>query len=103
MKTTVVNIKTDDFDVYIGRSNSKYSSIWGNPFSHLNNSAARYKVATREEAVEKYRDWILTQPELLNRLEELRGKRLGCWCKPLKCHGDVLVEMLESKKNNSIF
>jgi hypothetical protein len=21
---------------------------------------------------------------------ELRGKVLGCWCKPLDCHGDVL-------------
>lgn len=22
---------------------------------------------------------------------ELRGKILGCWCKPLDCHGDVLI------------
>jgi hypothetical protein len=25
----------------------------------------------------------------------LRGKNLGCWCKPGPCHGDVLVEMLQ--------
>lgn len=101
--TTVVNIKTSDYDVYIGRSNSTMSSIWGNPFSHLSKSAARYKVNSRKEAVEKYREWIKTQPELLAKLETLRGKRLGCWCKPLECHGDVLVEMLESNKNVSIF
>ena len=25
----------------------------------------------------------------------LRGKRLGCVCKPKACHGDVLVELIE--------
>lgn len=29
-------------------------------------------------------------------LEPLRGKVLGCWCKPLPCHGDVIVELLEA-------
>lgn len=28
-------------------------------------------------------------------LPELKG-RLGCWCKPEACHGDVLVELLEA-------
>lgn len=28
-------------------------------------------------------------------LEPLRGKRLACWCHPLPCHGDVIVELLE--------
>ena len=101
-KTSVVNIKNDDYDVYIGRSNSKYSGIWGNPFSHLEKSAAMYKVSTREEAVDKYREWVVKQPHLMAQLETLRGKRLGCWCKPKACHGDVLVELLENK-NVSIF
>jgi Domain of unknown function (DUF4326) len=26
-------------------------------------------------------------------LPELRGKTLVCWCAPLPCHGDVLVEL----------
>ncbi len=26
---------------------------------------------------------------------ELRGKRLGCWCAPLPCHGDVLSRVAE--------
>ena len=26
-------------------------------------------------------------------LGELGGKRLGCWCAPLSCHGDVLVKL----------
>jgi len=27
-------------------------------------------------------------------LHELKGKRLGCFCKPKLCHGDVLVELI---------
>lgn len=31
----------------------------------------------------------------LSELEELYGKRLGCWCKPKRCHGDALAEAAE--------
>lgn len=78
------------YDVYIGRG-----SIWGNPFSHMENTQAQFKVETREEAIEKYREWILTKPHLLKRLPELKGKKLGCYCHPKACHGDVLVELIE--------
>ncbi len=89
-ETTVVHCKREAFDIYIGRP-----SIWGNLFSHVDRSRAKYVVETREEAIEAYFEWILTQPKLLSKLESLRGKRLGCWCKPQSCHGDVLVELLK--------
>ena len=93
MKTIVVNKKTNPvYDVYIGRG-----SKWGNPFSHSYGTMARFKVDTRQEAIEAYRQWILTQPELLNSLQELKGKVLGCFCKPLDCHGDVLVDLIEKQ------
>lgn len=76
----VVHCKKEKFDVYIGRP-----GIWGNPFS-----LDKY---TRTEAIEKYREWIKTQPDLLKKLPELKGKTLGCWCKPKECHGDVLIEL----------
>lgn len=84
----VVHCKKEKFDIYIGRP-----SIWGNPFSHKDGTKATYKVSTREEAIDKFRDWIAQQPELLNKLPELKGKVLACWCKPLACHGDVLLEL----------
>jgi len=91
MATTLVNIKrNEEYDVFIGRP-----SQWGNPFSHLPNTLAKYKVSSREEAVDKYREWILTQPLLLANLHELRDKRLGCFCAPKLCHGHVLLELLE--------
>lgn len=81
-------------NIYIGRG-----SIWGNPYSHEEHSAAEEIVATREEAIEKYRAYILSRPDLMARLEELEGKRLGCWCKPKSCHGEVLLELLWRRKN----
>jgi hypothetical protein len=94
MGTTLANIKRDEeYDVFIGRP-----SKWGNPFSHLPSTLAQYKVSCREEAVDKYREWILTQPRLLADLEELRGKRLGCFCAPKLCHGHVLIELLENSE-----
>jgi len=53
---------------------------------------------SREEVIAKYKDWIVSQTDLINNLSELEGKTLGCWCHPLKCHGDVLIELLNNRK-----
>ncbi len=92
LKTRVVHCKKEKYDIYIGRP-----SKWGNPFSHLENTMAEFKVASREEAIEKYREWINNKPDLLNSLLELKNKILGCWCSPKSCHGDVLIELLEER------
>lgn len=84
--TWVVHCKQSDYDVYIGRP-----TCWGNPFTHKDGTVAQYKVASREDAIATYEEWILAQPELVARAKaELKGKVLGCWCHPLACHGDVL-------------
>jgi hypothetical protein len=84
----VVHCKREPFDVYIGRG-----SIWGNPFSHLRESKALFKVNSREEAIEKYTEWLLEQPHLLRKIATLKNKVLGCWCDPLPCHGHILTEL----------
>lgn len=76
---------------YIGRG-----SIWGNDFSHLPKSSASTKVDSRDEAIDSYETNIT--PELLLRLDELQGMILGCWCKPKRCHGDVLLKLLHFKE-----
>lgn len=83
METTVVHCKRQSYDVYIGRP-----SKWGNPFTIG-------KDGTREEVIAKYLEYILNNDELMDALPELKGKRLGCWCAPLLCHGDVLKELCE--------
>jgi Domain of unknown function (DUF4326) len=90
VKTRVVNKYTEPFDVYIGRG-----SKWGNPYSWKPGTKAKYMVSSREEAIQKYKEWVLQQPTLMNSLHELKGKTLGCFCKPAPCHGDVLVELVE--------
>ena len=90
-KTRVVNKYKEVYDVYIGRG-----SKWGNPFTHIadKKTKADFVVASRDEAIESYRDWLLNQPQLLKDLDELKGKTLGCFCKPKRCHGDILVELV---------
>jgi hypothetical protein len=58
---------------------------------------AKYVVGSRDEAVERYREWITDGDgtHLLNDLNELKGKKIGCWCMPKSCHGDVLVELIK--------
>jgi len=92
----VVHCKRDSFDVYVGRP-----SIYGNMFSHKTGTIAKFKVSTLEDALEKYEQWILSQPGLIALVKrELKGKRLGCWCRPvggfagrLLCHGQILARI----------
>lgn len=108
--TKVVNVKTDKFDIYIGRGKGDTLYHFGNPFSHLPfaRTTATIKVETREEAVDCYRQWLKgvghtdLEPDrrqwILERLSQLKGKILGCWCTPEACHGDVLVEMINESQ-----
>lgn len=84
-ETKVVHCKKEPFDIYIGRP-----SKWGNPFKIGRDG-------TREEVISKYEAYIMTQPKLIEALSELEGKVLGCYCKPLACHGDILKIMIESE------
>lgn len=81
----VIHVKRDGWNspnhAYIGRP-----SPWGNPFMIG-------KDGTREEVIEKYREWILNNPKLQADLWTLRGRDLACWCSPKACHGDVLLEL----------
>lgn len=79
--TVVVNSRTDDYDIYIGRG-----SKWGNPFVMRDKSDNE-----RERVCDAYEAWFMNQPDLVNSLHELKGKRLGCFCKPKRCHGDFLA------------
>lgn len=92
METRVVHCKKEPYDIYIGRG-----SKWGNPYTHIKDreTKAEYVVSTREQAIKLYRDWILLRPDLLADLHELKGKRIGCYCFPKSCHGDILVELIK--------
>jgi len=88
--TTVVNKDAGSrFDIYIGRG-----TPFGNPYPI---GAA----GDRAEVIRKYKydfdrrllDFFLDHDE---KVAALRGKVLGCHCKPYACHGDVIAEYINS-------
>ncbi|MEZ5184769.1 MAG: DUF4326 domain-containing protein [Candidatus Nanopelagicales bacterium] len=85
-RPTVVNLRAVDLqDGDVVRIDRR--TEWGNP----------YRIGpdgNRARVIEAYRLWIGTRPDLLERLPELAGKRLACWCAPRACHGDVLGELV---------
>jgi hypothetical protein len=95
--TKVVHCKKESYDVYIGRPGR-----FGNPFSHKENTLAKFKVESRKEAIKKFKEYLLSldKNELDIILNELKGKTLGCWCKPKLCHGDVYVELIINLEKN---
>ena len=62
--------------------------IFGNPF-------VIGRDGTRTEVIAKYKAWAPTQPRIMAALPELAGKNLICWCAPLPCLGDVLLDMVQ--------
>ena len=78
--------------VYIGRANRRY----GLPESKWNNPYRIRKQGKRDEVIAKFREYLLGNARLMAELHELRGRDLVCWCAPLPCHGDVLLELANS-------
>lgn len=95
-QTRVVHVKEAPFDTYIGRTCDRFSaSPWANPFKIGPDGS-------REEVIERYHQHIMESPELLQRIPELRGRTLGCWCKSADaphtlCHGDVLAALADGR------
>lgn len=94
--TRVINIKTN---TKYDKDNSEYEyigrgSYWGNPHSMFEYGD------TREEVIRKFqydfdRDMFINKKK--DQVYKLNGKRLGCFCKPSSCHGDVLANYLNSQ------
>lgn len=114
---TVVNKykhKPTENDFYIGRGKL------GNPYTHLDNTKARFRVSSREEAVEHYKIYInnilngvviendeqnllgnIFKQKYLEELQKIKNATekqdiyLVCFCAPKSCHGDVIKEIIE--------
>lgn len=88
-------------------------SVLSNIYSHNPNSAAKYIVESRLEAVRLYKEYFLKEvkKEGAFRNEVIRIFRLAkeydiyllCCCKPLLCHGDIIKEFLEEMLKDEIF
>lgn len=76
--------------VYIGRG-----SKWGNPF-HIGGDDDRAAVISKHAA------WLRDQHYLLRALDDLRGCDLVCFCAPLGCHGDLLLWLANTTREERV-
>ena len=83
----IVNLKREENQVYIGR---------GSPYGN------KFKIGAdgnRAEVIEKFKLHLLSSPDLQDKIKKLKGKVLGCYCSPLPCHGDVIINFLKGELN----
>lgn len=73
-----------------GKRFPEVASPWANPFKvdkGLKFALGKFEGYMRAKLDE--------DEQLRAELLALRGKTLGCWCKPSGCHGDILLELIE--------
>lgn len=107
--TKVVNIRDaprgwmhDEAYVYVGRerfdlsyedAERGFDGRFGNPY------ILRFE-AHRDRVLSLYETWfarrMTTDATFKWRIASLWGKTLVCFCKPLRCHGDVIAEWLDA-------
>lgn len=97
MRTIAVHMSSG-CDVLIDRT-----TPWGNPFTHKPSALAEVRVDSRDEAIEAFAEWVTESLDpkavwIRDHVHTLRGKRLGCWCPPRRCHGEVLADMADGRE-----
>ena len=94
MKTKIVNLKHEKYDIYIGRSGHNKDGYFGricpicrNSHNDAGDTIRCYTIyfISRMQHDTMFKEMVL----------QLRGKVLGCFCKPGPCHGDVIKEYLD--------
>ncbi|MBT2420574.1 DUF4326 domain-containing protein [Streptomyces sp. ISL-22] len=99
MTTRRVRVQGDYFHpqlppgaVYVGRRAPHL------PGHALRNPYSVKACGSPQEAVRRYRRWLLSREDLLTLVRDLRGQALACWC-PLDrpCHVDVIAELADAE------
>jgi hypothetical protein len=93
-----VNPAHNNFDIYIGREWAGIpQSPFHNPF-HIGKDGDRKEVLLIFAVY-----WYAPEQKWLRDLALARvrdNEILGCWCKPLDCHGDLVVGYVNWKRQN---
>lgn len=78
------------YDVYVGRECKRRG--WNLERSKFANPYAVGRDGSRADVCRLYIAHLKRNPHLVRDARvELRGKVLGCWCKPQACHADTLA------------
>lgn len=87
MTTKVVHIEREPYDVYIGRG-SQFAAAHGGDF--LRRDALK-------EFAEMFAYKLEINPNFKAAVLRLKGKTLGCHCKPKACHGDIIAAWVDAQ------
>jgi len=92
--TRAVNLRREPYDTYIGRAGKGQSGYFGNPYRVQEHGRA---------ALDLFRVYFLRRMDddsvFRARVLALRGQRLGCFCKPSPCHGDIIAEWIDAQED----
>ena len=95
----------DENNAYVGRNGRIFitengeKTIYHYPKSKWHNPYRADKTNTLDDVLDLYSqhlDNVLQDEENMKEFLLLKGKVLGCWCKPNKCHGDIIAAKLNS-------
>ena len=95
IRTKVVNIEDNRHAIYIGKkTKERDKSYFASPFSFSPNE-------DRELTLKKYSDYFYYRIEIdsifLGEIMKLKNRIIGCTCKPLACHGDIIANFLDNE------
>jgi hypothetical protein len=94
-ETVVINQKVDLAAMKYAEENGKY--VRCDRFSDFGNPFEMDKDGDRDEVCDNYEQHYLPfKPSIHKQLVKLKGKALGCWCAPLRCHCDTLKELINA-------
>lgn len=92
----IVNMRAKPYDVYIGRAGKGRDGYFGNPFQLTNYRDQVERARVLSQFTEWFNSRVVADAEYAQRVLNLRGRRCGCFCKPLPCHGDVMALWVEN-------
>lgn len=102
--TTLINIQNspkEEMDIYIGEEHKSYGlqpSLFRNPFDEAE--------MDREEAAQHFKMYFyrryLKDEKFRKKLHSIEGKTLGCLCYPKRCHGEIIVDLLNKHEAEGI-
>ena len=94
-ETVVVNQKVDLAAIKYAETNDLY--VRCDRFSDFGNPFEMDKDGDRDVVCDNYEQHYLPfKPSIHKQLYKLKGKALGCWCAPLRCHCDTLIQLINA-------
>jgi hypothetical protein len=110
MAIKVYNVKTEDYSSHPNNFYIYRGTVLGNPFTYdgKRSSLARLSFRTKEEALSAYEEYFkrmyemdiefkMAVDEIYEKYKNGEDIYLGCFCKPLSCHGDIIAKELQKR------